>query len=121
MGMLRLVSLLTAAALAIGEIARWWGQARFFPLAFDELLVAAALIVAAWATPRAGAVPLVAAWGAYCGLIIGLVVPTLDHLLFGPAKESAGFYAAVLGAMLALGLWGVGRALSLALAPSRAP
>ena len=31
-----------AGLIALGEVARFWGDARFIPMALDELLVAAA-------------------------------------------------------------------------------
>ena len=113
MKLLRIVSLAIAFLLAAGEIARWWGDPRFVPLAFDELLVASALAASALAANRKGHAPLAAAWGLYSGLMLSLLVPTLDHLLFGPPKESAAFYGITLAALLALGLWGMGRALCL--------
>lgn len=106
-----ILTALVAVLLAAGEIARWWGDPRMVPLVLDELIVAAALAAAAW---RANPVTLAAAWGLFCGLVLSLLVPTLDHLLHGPPKESAGFYAAVLGAMLALGAGTLLRALALA-------
>jgi hypothetical protein len=114
---LRLLSFAVALLLALSEVARWWGSARMLPLAFDEGLVAAALAGAAWIAPKRGAAPLAGAWGLFSGLILGLIVPTLDHLMFGPEKESAGFYAAVLAVLLALGLWATAR--SIALIPAR--
>ena len=110
---LRVLTVLVALLIALGEVARWWGQARLVPLAFDELLVAAAMLGAAAIAPVAGTGPLAAAWGLFCGLTLGLLVPTLDHLLHGPPKASAGFYAIVLAAMLAVGVWAVVRALLL--------
>jgi hypothetical protein len=114
---LRVLTVVVALLLALGEVARWWGQARLVPLAFDELLVAAAMLWAAAIAPRAGSAPLAAAWGLFCGLTLGLLVPTLDHLLHGPPKASAGFYAIVLAAMLAVGVWAVLRALLLGRKP----
>ena len=110
---LRALTGIVALLLALGEIARWWGQARLVPLAFDELLVAAAMLWAAAIAPRAGTAPLAAAWGLFCGLTLGLLVPTLDHLLYGPPKASAGFYAILLAAILGVGVWAVLRALLL--------
>ena len=110
---LRMITLAMAFLLAAGEMARWWGDPRFVPMAFDELLVATGMIAAVWAQKWIGAAPLAAAWGVFCGVMLSLLVPTLDHLMFGPPKESAGFYAAVLGAMLAVGLWALCRALQL--------
>ena len=110
---LRILSLALPSLLALGEIARWWGSPRIVPLAFDEGLVAAALIVTALKAPRWGTAPLAAAWGFYCGLMLGLLVPTLDHLLYGPPKPSAGFYAAILSALLAIGLWALARSIRL--------
>ena len=114
---LRIFTAVAAVLIAGGEIARWWGQERFLPLAFDELLVAAALLWAAWAGRRIG---LTTAWGAFCGFTLSLLVPTLDHLFYGPPKESAGFYAAVLGVMLAVGVAALAAALRLTRAPSPA-
>ena len=116
---LRIVTLAVALAIGLGEIARWWGDARMLPLALDELIVAAAMIWAARASTNLGAAPLAAAWGVYCGLMLALLVPTLDHLLFGPEKASAPFYAVILGAMLAVGLWALGRSLRLVREPPR--
>lgn len=119
MGPLRLVTCAVALLLGGGEIARWWGQPRFVPMAMDELLVAGAMLWTAAIAGRAGSGPLAAAWGAYCGLVLGLLVTTLDHLLGGPAKPSASFYAAILAAMLAVGLWALVRAATLI--PGRPP
>ena len=113
MGSLRLVTVLVALLLGGGEIARWWGQMRLLPMALDELLVAGAMLGAAALAGRVGSGPLAAAWGAYCGLVLSLLVPTLDHLLGGPPKPSAPFYALVLAAMLLVGLWALLRALAL--------
>lgn len=101
---LRILTIIVAALLALGEVARWWGDPRLVPLAFDEIAVAAAMVAAALATGRHGAAPLAAAWAFFSGLVLSLLVPTLDHLLHGPPKESAEFYALVLAAMLAFGV-----------------
>lgn len=122
---LRTFTIVFALLLAIGEAARWWGNPRFLPLAFDELLVAAALLAAALSLRRLGTAPLAAAWGIFCGQTLALLVPTLDHLLFGPEKESgAVFYSVILSMMLAVGLLALRSALLPALgnpAPSRSP
>lgn len=110
---LRIVSIGLPLLLVVGETARWWGSPRIVPLALDEGLVAAALIVTALKAPGWGTAPLAAAWGLYSGLMLGLLMPTLDHLLFGPPKESAGFYAVVLSLLLAIGLWGLARSIGL--------
>lgn len=119
MKMLRRLTILVATLLALGEIARWWGDPRMVPLAFDELVVAASMLGGAMAAARLGPAPLAAAWGCYCGLILSLLVPTFDHLLYGPAKDSAAFYAFILALMLAIGLWGLGWALLLCRAAGR--
>ena len=59
------------------------------------------------------------AFALFCGLTVSLLVPTLDHMLHGPPKDSAAFYAVVLAAMLVLGIWGTWRALALAVEPRR--
>lgn len=110
---LRILTIFVAVLLALGEIARWWGDPRLVPLAFDELAVAAAMLGAAIMARRRGPAPLAWAWGLFCGLVLSLLVPTLDHLLHGPPKESAVFYAVILAAMLAPGLWATFRALAL--------
>ncbi len=109
----RIISLATGCLLAASELARWWGNPRLVPLAFDELLIGAMLVIAALATKRIGIAALAAAWGGYCGLMLSLLVPTLDHLLSGPPKPSAGFYAVILSAMLAAGLGALAYALAL--------
>ena len=105
MNTLRRFSFGFAALLAASEVARWIGDIRLIPLVFDELIVAAALAAAAWVAPRFGTAPLAAAWGMFSGLMLGLLVPTLDHLLFGPPKQGALFYSIVLALALAGGLW----------------
>lgn len=107
------VTIVVAMLLALGEIARWWGDPRMVPLAFDELVVAAAMLAAVGTARRFGAALLAAAWGCFCGLALSLLVHTLGHLLHGPPKDSAAIYAVILAAMLALGLWAACRALVL--------
>lgn len=105
MAKLRLFTIIVALLLAGGEVARWWGNPRFLPLAFDELLVGAAMLAAALSARRHGPAPLAAAWGLFCGLVLSLLMPTLDHLLFGPEKPSGVvFYSVTLSVMLAVGL-----------------
>lgn len=105
MSKLHICTLLVGAMLALGEIGRWWGNPRFVPLAFDEVLVAAGMVAAVLGARRFGPAPLAAAWGGFCGLTLSLFVETLNHLFHGPPKDSAAFYATVLGLMLGLGLW----------------
>lgn len=113
---LRILTLIAGLVLGGSEIARWWGNPHLVPLAFDELLVAAALL---WAAARPGAASLAAAWGMFCGLTVTLLVPVADHLIHGPPKDGAIFYAVILGGGLALGLWAVARAASLGRGRSR--
>lgn len=40
MNTLCILTILFAARLALGEIARWWGDPRLVPLAFDEFAIA---------------------------------------------------------------------------------
>lgn len=102
-----------ALLISAGEIARFWSSERFIPMALDELLVALALVWAAWRSRRDGAGWHVAAWGSFCGLSLVLLVETADHQMHGPGKAAGPVYLAVLGAMLLLGLWAVLRALRL--------
>jgi hypothetical protein len=110
---LNLFACVVALLLSAGEIGRFWQSPRFLPMALDELLVAAGLIWAVWRSPRDGAVWHLAAWGAFCGLTLVLLIETADHQLHGPAKAAGPVYLAALSAMLFVGLWAVGRALSL--------
>ena len=102
-----------AAIISAGEIARFWGSPRFFPMAVDELAVAVALAWAGWQGHGDGARGHLAAWSAFCGLVLVLLVETADHQIHGPAKAAGPVYLAALSAMLALGLWCVRRALRL--------
>lgn len=122
MAKLRLFTIVIALLLAGGEIARWWGNPRFVPLAFDELLVGCALLAAALSLRRLGPAPLAAAWGLFCGLALSLLMPTLDHLLFGPEKESgAVFYSVTLSVMLLVGLLALWASLKAALQATQRP
>lgn len=102
-----------AVVIVAGELARFGVSSRFIPMALDELMVASALIWAAGRSRRDGAIWHLAAWGAFCGLSLVLLVETADHQLHGPAKEAGGIYLGVLSAMLVLGLWSIGRAIRL--------
>jgi len=113
MGALNPSAYLVAFVISAGEIARFWGSGRFFPMAFDELLVATALIWAALRSRQDGACWHLPAWGAFCGLSLVLLVETADHQIHGPAKAAGPIYLAALGAMLILGLWAVRRSLGL--------
>ena len=113
MGALNGLACLTAFLISAGEIARFWGSARFIPMAIDELLIAAALVWAAWRSAYDGACWHLAAWGAFSGLSLVLLVETADHQMHGPAKAAGPVYLATLGVMLVLGLWAVGRAFRL--------
>lgn len=114
MNTLRTVTCLVAILLAASEIARWWGQPRFMPMALDELLVAGAMLSAAVFTRHSERGWLAAAWGIYCGFVLSLLIPTVDHLTGGgPPKASAGFYTLILGAMLIVGMWALVRAITL--------
>ncbi len=113
MSMLNWLAYLVAILLSASEVARFWGSARFVPMAFDELLVAAALAFAAWRAPREGACWHIAAWGVFCGFVLVLLVETVDHQLHGPAKASGTFYIVALSSMLLVGLWAIRRAIHL--------
>ncbi|WP_129792977.1 hypothetical protein [Sphingosinicella sp. CPCC 101087] len=104
-----------AFAISAGEIARFWGSGRSIPMALDELAIAVVLVWAAWRSPREGAYGHLVVWGAFCGLVLVLLVETADRQMHGPMEAAGPIYLAVLGAMLILGLWSVRRALRLAL------
>ena len=114
MGALNALAYLIALVISAGEIARFWGSERFIPMALDELFIAAALVWAAWRSRYDGAGWHLAAWGAFCGLALVLLVQTADHQMHGPAKAAGPIYLTALSAMLCVGLWAVRRALRLA-------
>jgi hypothetical protein len=107
---LRRLTFAFALLIAAGELARYWGKPAFVPMALDELAVAGALGWAAWRRSAAG---LAAAWGAFCGLMLGLLVQNADHVIHGRPKDNAWVYVAALSLLLAIGLWAVRRALAL--------
>ena len=113
MGALNGAAYLAALLISAGELARFGASPRFFPMALDELFIAAALVWAAWRSGPDGALWHLPAWGLFCGLSLVLLVETADHQLHGPVKPAGPFYLAALGAMLVLGLWAIGRALRL--------
>ena len=82
-------------------------------MALDELLIALALVWAAWRSAYDGACWHLAAWSAFSGLSLVLLIETADHQMHGPAKAAGHLYLAALSAMLILGLWAVTRALRL--------
>jgi hypothetical protein len=110
---LNLAAYLVAFVIAAGEFARFWGSVRLIPMALDELLISAALVWAAWRSRRDGAGWHLAAWGAFSGLALVLLIETADHQMHGPAKAAGPAYLAALTVMLIVGLWAVRRALRL--------
>ena len=74
-----------AGLISLGEVARFWGDVRFIPMALDELLVAAVLIWAGWRGRNQDAQPHLVAWGAFSGLMLVLLVQTAAHQIHGPA------------------------------------
>jgi hypothetical protein len=113
MANLRRLSFAIAFLITAGEIARYWGRPAFIPMALDELAVAAALVWAAWRAAAGKAEPLVAAWGAFCGLMLVLLVQNADHLIHDKPKANAWVYVAALSALLLVGLAALRRALRL--------
>ncbi|HEX8585869.1 MAG TPA: hypothetical protein VF680_15850 [Allosphingosinicella sp.] len=111
---LNILACVVALLISAGEIARFWGSGRLIPMGLDEILIAAALVWASWRSRADGAAWHIAAWGAFCGLALVLLVETADHQLNGPGKAAGPVYLGALSAMLVLGLWAVARALRLA-------
>jgi hypothetical protein len=110
---------LVAFIISAGEVARFWGDERFVPLAFDELLIAAALLWAAWRSRMDGAGWHLAAWSALCSFALVLLVDTAGHQMHGPAKAAGPIYLAVLSSMFLLGLWAARRSFALLRAERR--
>lgn len=104
---------LAALLLSAGELARFGGSVRFIPMALDELVIAMALLWAVWRSSSDGPCWHLAAWAAFSGLMLGLLVDTADHQIHGPTKTAGTFYLAALSLLLIAGLWAVGRALRL--------
>lgn len=104
---------LFGSLMALGEIARFWGDARAFPFALDEMLVAALLFWAASRAPDAAARWHLAGWGAFCGLVVVLLVETAGYQIHGPAKAAGPLYLAILSIMMVAGLWALRRAMGL--------
>jgi hypothetical protein len=113
MSALNRLAWLLAFVLLTGEIARFWGSARFIPLALDELFIAAALAWAAWRSRRDGPIWHLAAWSAFCGSMLVLLVETAGHQIHGPAKQAGPLYLAALTCLLLIGLWAGRRAFGL--------
>ena len=93
-----------AGLISLGEVARFWGDARFIPMALDELLVAAALIWAGWRGRNQDAQPHLVAWGAFSGLMLVLLVETAAHQIHGPEKAAGQLYLVALSVLLIPGL-----------------
>jgi hypothetical protein len=110
---LNISAYITAFVLLAGELARFWGSARFIPMAIDEILVAALLVGAAWQSRQDGGLLHLVAWGAFCGLVLTLLVDTADHQMHGPVKSAGPAYLTILGSMLIFGMWAILRTLRL--------
>lgn len=104
------LAIIVAALLTLGELARFWGDARFFPMAFDELAVAGLLLWSATRAPDRAGPWHVAAWGAFCGMVLVLLVETASHQIHGPQKAAAPLYLVALTTLLSAGLWALRRA-----------
>lgn len=86
------LSCAVAALLILGEVVRFWGDARFFPMAFDEIGVATLLIWAATRTPDKAVPWHLVGWGACCGMVMVLLVETASHQIHGPQKAAGSVY-----------------------------
>lgn len=110
MRILNVLAVIAALLLATGEIARFWGDPRFFPMAADEFLVAGLLL---WAAARRGAAAArshLLAWSLFSGFVLVLLVETADRQLHGPVKEAGSIYLAALLTLFLIGLWAIRRA-----------
>lgn len=117
MRVLNILAVSVATLLVLGEVARFWGNARFIPMALDELILAGLLLWAASRAPQHGARWHVVAWSSVSALMLVLLVETADHQIHGPVKEAGNLYLVALSTMLILGLLALRRALRCVAAP----
>jgi hypothetical protein len=106
---LRIVAVLHALSLMIGECWRSWGVGRPVMFVLDDMLMGGFLITAAWAVGR-GTVRTRAAFSGAWGVVTGMLYGSFFGKVFEPARAQAGNWD--LGVLT--GLLGVAFAVSLA-------
>lgn len=108
---LRVVAVLLALSLMIGELLRSWGAGRPVMLVLDDQLMGGFLIAAAWAVGRE-TIRTRAAFAAAWGVVAGMLYGSFFGKLFEPAKAQAGNWnlgvlTALLGVAFAVSLVGL--------------
>jgi hypothetical protein len=86
---LRIVAVLLALSLMIGECLRSWGVGRPVMLVLDDQLMGGFLIVAAWAV-RDETLKTRAAFTGAWGVVAGMLYGSFFGKVFEPAKAQAG-------------------------------
>ena len=89
MTVLRIMAVLLALSLMIGESWRSWGVGRPAMLVLDDQLMGGFLIAAAWAAGRE-TVRTRAAFSAAWGVVAGMLYGSFFGKVFEPAKAQAG-------------------------------
>lgn len=110
MKILRIVAIVLALTLMIGEAYRSWGAGRPFYAWFDDQIMGAALIAGAWlmAKPTAQRHALFAAAWAFSA---GMLYPSFFGKLFEPQSSNPGnfgigFLTAIIGLLFAISIVG---------------
>ncbi|MFN9091357.1 MAG: hypothetical protein ACK5V0_07650 [Alphaproteobacteria bacterium] len=89
MNTLRVVAVLLALSLMIGEAWRSWGVGRPIMFVLDDQLMGGFLIATAWAVER-GAAHSRAAFSAAWGVVAGMLYGSFFGKIFEPARAQAG-------------------------------
>lgn len=86
---LRIIAVLGAMAIMVGELYRSWGVGRPIAFVLDDMLAGAMMLSAAWLVRRetvARRAYFLAAWGVAVGMLYG----SFFGKLFDPARATAG-------------------------------
>lgn len=116
---LRIVAVLHALSLMIGECWRSWGVGRPVMFVLDDMLMGGFLLAAAWAVGRETVRTRAAFAGAW-GVVTGMLYGSFFGKVFDPARAQAGNWdlgvlTALLGVAFAVSLAGLWFSLTLPL------
>ncbi len=111
MKILRIVSVIGALLLMLGEACRSWGVGRPFPFVMDDMLAGAMMLTAAYMTRNptpASRRFLSAAWGVAAGMLYGSFFGKLiDTAGSAPGNFSIGVLTALVGFAFFVSIGGV--------------